>query len=201
MSIASLKNFSVKTPVGNAVQLMPKLKYRFRVIFENFGVSAGELVELTKQVKSFKRPSVDFNEIVLDSYNSKVKLQGKPTWANVSCDLRDDATGKISKLIGEQVQKQFDFQEQSSASSAADYKFQITLEMLDGGNGAKVDAVLESWMLVGCYLKSVDYTDLDYGSNDAVEIKLDIAYDNAIQNKNAFGIGTDVGRTLRQLVA
>jgi hypothetical protein len=42
----------------------------------------------------------------------------------------------VSKLVGEQVQKQFDFFEQASAASGIDYKFTTRIEMLDGGNGA-----------------------------------------------------------------
>jgi hypothetical protein len=42
MSIASLSKLSVPVPQGNQSQglLMPKLKYRFRVLFEGFGVSS-----------------------------------------------------------------------------------------------------------------------------------------------------------------
>ena len=37
--------------------------------------------------------------------------------------MRDDASGQVAKLVGEQVQKQFDMMEQSSAASGIDYKF------------------------------------------------------------------------------
>ena len=42
--------------------LMPKLKYRFRVSFQNFGVSS-PVTELTKQVIDFTRPNVTFDNI------------------------------------------------------------------------------------------------------------------------------------------
>ena len=94
--------------------LMPKLKYRFRVTFENFGVSTPR-TELTKQVVSFTRPNVTFEEMTLPIYNSTLKLAGKYTWNNVTCSIRDDASNAVSKLIGEQLQKQFDFYEMASA--------------------------------------------------------------------------------------
>ena len=50
-------------------------------------------------------------------------LAGKPTWAECTCNLRDDAGGQVSRLVGEQMQKQFDFMEQASAASGIDYKF------------------------------------------------------------------------------
>jgi hypothetical protein len=102
--------------------LMPKLKYRFRVMFENFGVSK-PTTELTKQVISFARPNVSFEEITLPIYNSTLKLAGKHSWADTTCEVRDDASGSVSKLIGEQLQKQMDFLEMASASAGIDYKF------------------------------------------------------------------------------
>ena len=50
-------------------------------------------------------------------------MLGEPTTINV----RDDASGSVAKLVGEQLQKQLDFMEQSSASSGIDYKFCYTL--------------------------------------------------------------------------
>ncbi len=38
-------------------------------------------------------------------------------------EIRDDASGSVSKLVGEQLQKQMDFLEMASASSGIDYKF------------------------------------------------------------------------------
>ena len=197
MAVASLTKFTVPLGAGTAAQgmLMPKLKYRFRVTFLNFGIS-GSTTELTKMVKSFARPTVTFEEVVIDVYNSKIKYAGKPTWGDVSLVLRDDATGQVSKLVGEQAQKQFDFSEQASARSGIDYKFQINIEVLDGGNGAFAPEVLESWELYGCYLKEANYNELDYGSNDAMEISLSIGFDNALQKPDGSGIGTNVGRTL-----
>ena len=175
--------------------LMPKLKYRFRAIFENFGVSS-EKQELTKQVVDIKRPSVNFNPITIDVYNSKAYLLGKPEWQETTVNLRDDAAGNVSKLVGEQIQKQFDFAEQSSAASGIDYKFTLKYEILDGGNGANTPTVLETWELVGCMISQVDYGDMAYSSNDPVQIALTLRFDNALQTPAGTGIGTLVTRTI-----
>jgi len=169
---------------------MPKLKYRFRATFINFGVDK-TTTELTKQVVDIKRPSVNFNPITLDVYNSKVFLQGKPEWQETTVNLRDDATGAVSRLVGQQVQKQFDFLEQASAPSGIDYKFQLLFEMLDGGNGTTTVNVLEAWELDGCFLSQVDYGDMNYGTNEDVRIALNIKFDNAIQTVGG-GVGTTV---------
>jgi hypothetical protein len=188
--MASLNTLSVYTSTQNSNQglLMPKLKYRFRAIFTGFGVDATS--ELTKQVVDIKRPNVNFNPITIDVYNSKVFLQGKPEWQDTTINLRDDATGAVSKLVGQQVQKQFDFLEQASAPSGQDYKFSVTYELLDGGNGTTAPTILESWELTGCFLSQVDWGDMAYNSNDPVQIALTVKFDNAIQLN---GIGKPVG--------
>jgi len=194
MAVASLSKFTV--PLANnqssASQglLMPKLKYRFRATFVNFGVTS-PTTELTKQVVDIKRPNVNFNPITIDVYNSKVYLQGKPEWQETTVNLRDDATGSVSRLVGEQIQKQFDFLEQASAASGINYKFQLVYDILDGGNGASIPTILEQWELDGCFLSQVDYGEMDYKSSDPVQIACTIKFDNAIQTIGG-GVGTSV---------
>lgn len=191
MSSASLNNMTVPANGGASALLMPKLKYRFRVIFENFGID-GDTVELTKQVMTVNRPNLSFEDITIPIYNTTLKLAGKPTWADVACEIRDDATGAVTKLVGEQLQKQMDFLEMASAPSGIDYKFTTTIEVLDGGNGNSEPTVLETWNLYGCYLKSADYGQLSYAESAVATIALTIAYDNANQGDGE-GVGTGSG--------
>jgi len=197
MAVASLTRFTVPLASDQSAQgqglLMPKLKYRFRVIFENFGQTA-ERTELTKQVVSATRPTVTFDEVTLDVYNSKIKLAGKPSWNDVTVTIRDDASGAVSRMVGEQLQRQFDFFEQSSALTGISYKFTMKIEMLDGGNGADVPQPLEVWELYGCYLQSVNYGDLNYSESNAVELSMEIRYDNALQTPQGTGVGAAIER-------
>ena len=203
MAVSSLQRMTVPlaSDQSSSVQglLMPKLKYRFRVMFENFGLSK-PTTELTKQVVSVARPNLTFEEITLPIYNSTLKLAGRHSWADVACSVRDDASGSVSKLIGEQLQKQMDFLEQASAASGIDYKFLTKIEILDGGNGAATPVVLETWELYGCYLKAADYGELNYGTNEGVTVNMTIAYDNANQTPNGTGVGTAIGRTVGDVV-
>ena len=202
MAISTLSKFTV--PLANdqssASQglLMPKLQYRFRVILENFGVSTPRS-ELTKQVIDVTRPNLTFDDVTLDVYNSRVYLAGKHTWEAITLNLRDDVNNSVSKLVGEQVQKQFDFFEQASAASGIDYKFTTRIEMLDGGNGATAPGILETWELYGSYVNSVNYNTLAYATSDPVTITLSIRYDNAVQTPNGTGIGTALTRTIGSL--
>ena len=198
MAVSSLTRMTVPLASDqsnpNQGLLMPKLKYRFRVIFENFGVSTPR-TELTKQVMDFTRPQVDFADIDIPIYNSTVRLAGKYTWSDLTCQLRDDAGGNVSRLVGEQLQKQLDFTEMASAAAGIDYKFLTRFEILDGGNGAGEPVVLENWEIYGCYLKSVNYNNMDYSASEPVTISMTIRFDNAIQTPGQ-GVGTLIGRTV-----
>ena len=199
MAVTSLSRMTVPLGIdtaggGSQGLLMPKLKYRFRVTFFGFGTQGTDspTTELTKQVMDVTRPSVSFEDITLDIYNSKVRLAGKHSWEDVTLNLRDDANGLVSKLVGQQLQSQLDFQEQASAASGFDYKFIMNVEVLDGGNGLIVPRVLETWQMYGCFIQSANYGDLNYATNEAATIALTIRYDNATQDPIGQGVGTPV---------
>jgi hypothetical protein len=204
MAVSSLTRMTVPlaSDQSSSTQglLMPKLQYRFRVVFENFGVSTPR-TELTKQVMDFTRPSVTFPEIEIPIYNSRLYLAGKHEWEAVTCNLRDDATGEVAKLVGEQLQKQLDFVEQASAAAGIDYKFLTRCEILDGGNGAVEPVVLETWELYGCFLQNVNYNELNYANSEPVTISMTIRFDNAVQTPLGSGLGTSVGRLAGSIVS
>jgi len=179
---------------GNQGLLMPKLQYRFRVNFLNFGV--GQTIELTKQVVDITRPQVSFGEISIPIYNSTLYLAGRHEWQALTVNIRDDAQGQVSKLVGQQLQKQLDFVEQASAATGQDYKFQTNIEILDGGNGTAAPQVLETWEVYGCFLQQANYNNLAYSANEPVTIALTIRFDNAVQSPLSSGVGTNIGRVL-----
>jgi len=190
---------------GNQGLLMPKLQYRFRVNFLNFGVDVDGGLSLTKQVVDVTRPNVSFADVTLHVYNSQIYLPGKHTWQPVTVNIRDDASGSVAKAVGQQMQKQFDFVEQASAASGQDFKFQMNIQVLDGGNGTAVPVVLENWELYGCYLQSANYNQLAYSSSEPVQIALAIKYDNAVQTQGdtlgTAGIGQRIGRIVADAAA
>ena len=203
MSISTLSKLTVplnsSQSASNQGLLMPKLQYRFRVSLENFGVST-PTTELTKQVVDITRPNLSFETTTIDVYNSKVYLAGKHTWETVTLTLREDVSNNVQKLVGEQLQKQFDFFEQSAAASGSDYKFVTRIEITDGANGANAVGVLETFELYGCYIESANYNQLAYGTSEPVTVTLSLRYDNAIQTPQGTGVGTAVGRTTNTLI-
>ena len=203
MSISPLSKITVPLASGDSASnqgmLMPKLQYRYRVSLQNFGVTT-PTTELTKQVVDVTRPTVAFEPIEIPVYNSKAYLAGKHTWSPITINLREDVNNNVQKLVGEQLQKQFDFFEQSSAASGQDYKFTTTIEILDGGNGANTPTTLETFELYGCFVTNANYNELAYANNEPMRVTLEIQYDNAIQTPQGTGLGTAVGRTVNTLI-
>lgn len=160
---------------GTAGILMPKLKFRFRVKVEDFGAQ-GNAREFTQNVMNVSRPKINFEEVEIHSYNSKVYVQGKHTWETVQLVIRDDIQNTVARLAGKQVQRQLNHFNQQSPLSGGDYKFNTRLEILDG----QTTSPMETWGLEGCFLQNVDYSDSDYTTNEPVTVTMTIRFDNAV---------------------
>ncbi len=202
MAITSLNKYTVPLASNQSSStqglLMPKLKYRFRVVLQGFGATGSISTEMTKQVMDITRPKVSFEEMEIPVYNSKVYLAGKYTWETMTLTLRDDASGNVQRLVGEQIQKQFDFMEQAAARSGIDYKFTTKIEILDGGNGANAPSILETFEVYGCFIQNADYGEMNYATNEPATVALTIRFDNAVQYKGGQidGIGRAIGQRI-----
>lgn len=176
--------------VGTGI-LQPKLKHRWRATFANLG-GGTDAQPLSMQVVTFARPSVEFDEVQLDRYVSRAFIAGKYTWSDSAITLQDDVTGSASAVIREQMQKQqwligAEGPWLAAAGEGSLYKFVTYLDMMDGN-----DQVIEKWTLEGCWLKSVDYTDLDYASSDPVMINITLRFDHARQDIGGYDQGQGV---------
>lgn len=176
----SLFNFGINTDAGNRGILQPKLKYKFRVVFFNFG-GAGEGRAFTQNVVSVDRPKLAYSEVPIHSYNSIAYAMGKHEWSTMTCAIRDDVTNEVVKLTGRQVQRQVDHHNQTSALSGNDFKFGMRIDIMTGA----ANAILEQWTLEGCFLQNVDYDGGDYSASEPLVVTLTVRFDNAIQ----FGAG------------
>jgi uncharacterized lipoprotein YmbA len=175
--MAVLNNLSVPLEGGGIRgTLMPKLQYRFRVNFTNMG--NGDTSQVTHNVISVQRPNMSHEEVVVDTYNSKIYLAGKHSWEPITIELRDDIDSNASKVLDSQVAKQIDMATQSSSRAGTSYKFEVTIENLDGGNPAP--EVLDIWELTGCYIANLTYNESNYSSGGEYQsISVQIKFDNA----------------------
>lgn len=186
--MANLSKFGIPLDGSKLGILHPKQKYRFRVIWQNFGENNG-LREMTQNVVTVTRPKITYNEVELHSYNSVGWIQGKHTFDPIEITLRDDITNSVISSVGAQVQKQMNHFEQTSAVAGINYKFAMEIHSLDGTDNEH----LESWVLDGCWITSATYGEGDYSSGDAQTVTLSVRFDNAT---NISGPNTNEGTTV-----
>lgn len=180
--VSTLQNFGVPTGAGKGPMLSPKMKYKFRVRLIGFGPAATPL-DLSAQVESVGRPQVQHETVTIHSYNSTMYMAGKHNWQSIELMVRDDITNSVARLVGHQEQKQINHFEQTSPAAGTNYKFDMLIEEMDGGN----DVVLAAWQLEGCFLENVNYGDHDYKDTGGyLGITMTIRYDNATQDGGLF---------------
>lgn len=182
--------------VGNGV-LQPKAKNRWRVIFNGLGGSSGASSstpnDLSLQVITASRPSLSFEEIQLDRYNSRVYVMGKHTFEPATLTVEDDITNRATHAIQSQLEMQQRLIGASgpwlnAAPTAFSYKFAMQLEMLDGN-----EAVVEQWIYEGASIQAVNWGDVDYSTGEKVTIDLTIRFDHARQILQSTVTGSAIG--------
>ena len=192
--MAVITTLGVPDNSGNTTTIMPKLQYRFRVTFIGDGFSATP----TRSVISVSRPNLSHDEVLLDTYNSRIYLAGKHTWEPITVTFRDDVDSTVLRELNNQMNRQVDHANQSSGRSGAGYKFQLTVETLDGAN--PTPGILDKFELAGCYIQNITYGEMAYASSEQVQVTVSVRYDNA-EIFDAAGNATLTGETPDQTLS
>ena len=145
----------------------PKQQNRFLMDIE--GVPA----YLIKQVA---RPTVSFNEVVLDHINVKRKLKGKANWEPISCQLYDPVTPSGAQAVMEWVR--LSHESVTGRDGYSDfYKKDIRIHTL-----GPVGDVVEEWILKGAFVTNAAFGEMDWTSDAPANITLTMSMDYAILN-------------------
>jgi hypothetical protein len=145
----------------------PKLQNRF--IMKIDGIPA-------YLIKKIARPSVTFNNVVLDHINVKRKIKGKANWEPVSCDLYDPVTPSGAQAVMEWVR--LSHESVTGRDGYSDfYKKDIHIQTL-----GPVGDVVEEWILKGAYCQAANFGDMDWTSDNPANISITMEMDYAILN-------------------
>ena len=145
----------------------PKLQNRFLMKID--GIPA-------YLIKKIARPSITFNEVVLDHINVKRKIKGKANWENISCELYDPVTPSGAQAVMEWVR--LSHESVTGRDGYSDfYKKNIDIETL-----GPVGDVVENWRLMGTYCQSAAFGDMDWTSDAPANITINLVMDYAILN-------------------
>ena len=143
----------------------PKTKNRFIMYIE--GIPAFT-------IKAASRPSIQFDEIVLEHINIKRYLKGKGAWQPLEITLYDPIVPSASQAVMDWVREHHESVTGRQGYSDF-YKKDVTFNLL-----GPVGDIVEEWTLKGTYIENANFGDLDYGTSDPAEITLTLKYDYAI---------------------
>jgi len=144
----------------------PKTKNRFIMYID--GIPA-------YLVKTANRPTITFEEIVLEHINVKRYVKGKGAWETLEITLYDPIVPSGAQAVMEWVR--LHHESVTGRDGYSDfYKKDITFNLL-GPVGDKV----EEWTLKGAFITEANFNDLDFANGtDVADISLTLRYDYAI---------------------
>jgi len=134
--------------------------------------------------KKVSKPSFTVSETEHTYLNHKFWYPGRVEWNTVSVTLADpvnpDAAETMMAILaqsGYNIPLAADQTKTMSKKAAVNALGRLAIQQI-GPEGNKI----EEWVLVNAWVKDVKFGELDYTSDDMVDVELEIRYDYAILN-------------------
>ena len=125
-------------------------------------------------VKAASRPSLDQGEVILDHINVERKLKGKTRWQDVTVTLYDPVVPSGAQAVMEWVRLHHESLTGRDGYSTQ-YKKDITFHSLSP-TGEKI----EEWTLKGAFILDTNFGQMDWGTEESVQIEMTLKYDYAV---------------------
>lgn len=158
--------------------LEPRRAFRFRLgSIGGLNLSGNETSSKWWNAKTVTKPSYSVSSNEYQLVNQKYKVPGIVTWEPINIALAD-VGDVVSNLVvdleyfGWDPSGQADGLEKTSGEGNIG---KISIEQLNGEG-----KVIETWQLEGAYISRVAFGNLDYSSDDIVEIQITVDYDYAV---------------------
>ena len=164
MAVETLSSTGDFGLLANAYE--PKRKFRWILAID--GIDAYTL-------KTAARPSLTFDETVIDWINAKRYLAGKQTWNSIQVTTHDPIAPSAAQKVMNWVRLVYE-PLTGRMGYATYYKKDVTLKLLDPQG-----TVVEWWDIKGAWPQDVNFGELDMSTSDPVEISFTLRFDNAIQ--------------------
>jgi|11BtaG_2_1085332.scaffolds.fasta_scaffold02972_4 hypothetical protein len=152
--------------------LEPLRKFRFQVT----------LGEVLYHAKTVTKPSFDVSQSEYQLINHKIKYPGIATWNDIDVTIVDSVDKKLGvSYYNKLVKSGYSFEGKKDGIVKQQYNDgDILIEQIDAEG-----LLIETWTLKNAFIKGIKFGDLDYSSDDLMEITITIAYDSAelVDNK------------------
>jgi hypothetical protein len=173
-------------------QVEPKRKYRWYLQFGNIDQKAMP----QWIIKTTKQPGYEVTEAEHSYVNHTFYYPGRVKWNEITITLVDPVTPDATELLYAYLaQSGYRLPDSVSAGGSTDTITKaratygvgnwslIKFGTADGSGTGLVpaDAKIEEWQLRNPWIKNVDFGDLDYTSDDILEISLTLRYDWAVR--------------------
>lgn len=143
----------------------PSLQFRYQV-------QTSKLPSAKFYARSAQQPGFEQNPVTLEHTNAYFKVKGKTRW--------DDLTMTCYQYEGMTAIEFWNYlQEHQQVPSAVDayapaYKHDMQIQILN-----PMDSPVGTWTLVGAFYSSVKWGEMDWGTDDPIQVSLTIAFDYA----------------------
>lgn len=172
-NIITTDKFGVREePEGATRTKFGHIKNRFRVTCSGFAAPIGSK-NLTLEAKKVSLPKITFEEKKIEGYGHETKYAGKETFSDITVTVLNSIDNVIYKELLRQKQLQSSSSTSVTATAPTNYKFLMNVEHL-GGNSER----LAYWQYEGCWIKDLDFGDMEYGNYDAMMITMVCSIDN-----------------------
>ena len=125
-------------------------------------------------IKAAARPSLTNGEVVLDHINIDRKVKGKTRWSDVAITLYDPIVPSGAQAVMEWVRLHHESLTGRDGYSTQ-YKKDITFHSLSP-TGEKI----EEWTLKGAFILDTNFGQMDWGTEESVQIEMTLKYDYAV---------------------
>jgi hypothetical protein len=153
--------------------LEPLRKFRFKIQFGD---------DIIWWAKSVTQPSPDISMSEYQIINHKIKYPGIVTWNDIDMIIVDiDNKGKdlYELLLTFGYNPPTDKQGVANNGKDGIVKEQFNPDVFNIQKFDSKGTKLEEWDLINPFIKAIKYGDLDYSSDELLEITLTVAYDSA----------------------
>lgn len=152
-------------------QFNPHLSFRFRIQFSS-------LKDIGFYGKAITLPQIDNSPVTVDYGNVQMKIKGKTKWNDVNLTMIAYERMTIDQLWGYLNDLHQDVVNGSDEYGDT-YKKDILIQLL-----GPTDNVVGTWTLIGAFIATLNYGELDWSAEELVQPQMTLAYDWAKYESN-----------------